>query len=532
MKTILLLFVSIIVFTNTLLSQKLESVISKTEMYEDFDSLLSIVSNANPHLEIYKKTIGIDVINEMRKRRVYIDTISSLTSYYIHVALTLRLIPENHTRLLKGRDVERVGSWYKEHYPNYFESSTFNNYKKIDEGFMAYYGKVEGNFRKIIRSYDIPLSYINGDFYALRPISIISKKTKDTIITINSGDKLLKINGYSVDSFIRCHYDEYTYAFHINKWDNNNKLFYNEQPLKNSYLYGKDVYLEFYDNKTGRKKNVHYIGKDIQRFFKSDNYLGSTNKYKHIKDKVLYFDKILYIKITKMDFDKLSYFKNEILKYKDSAINRVVIDVRDNGGGSDFLWEGILSAISYKTLCRHQRLGIRNWKYLNSFVNSKFDSLAIYHDSILNQDFRLLTDDDECSKIIPDSNSINYSGKIYLLHNGNSFSSATAFVTFALGSNKIVAVGESNGYLGGYGISPFLFQLPYSKIMFVMHSTVHIPVRATNANDYYWNKTELKVSTTPYFESLMYAYSNFDIFTEDFLKNKDLYFKKVLEIKD
>ena len=527
--TILIILLSFITYSNCAYSQKLDSVISKEKMYADFDSLISTVSNANPHLEIYKKTIGIDVIKEMKKRRACIDTINSLTSYYIHLAITLRMIPEGHVRLLKSREINKADNWYKKQYPNYFDTTTIYNYKKIDEGFFAYYGKIEGQKWEVMRSYEIPLTYINGEFYVLRPIEVKNKEN-DEIIKINSGDKLLKINNYTVDSFINCHNDKFTYAAHVNKWDYKNKKFYNEQLLKNNYLFDKDVSLEFYDNNLASTKTVKYIGGNILKNYKSNNTLGSYNSFKPKQDKVLYFDSTLYVKITAMNLDRLKYLQDEIIKYKDSIISKVIIDVRNNGGGSDYFWEGILSSISDTKLCRHQRLGIRNWSKLNTMINSNVDSLQPFYDTLLNEDFKLLADDNECHEIIPDSNSINYSGKIYLLHNRNSFSSATAFVTFALGSDKIIAVGESNGYLGGYGTNPFLFQLPYSKIMFVMHSTIHIPINANNANDYYWNKTEVEVNTTPYFESLMYEYSEKDIFTETFLKNQDLYFKKVLEI--
>jgi len=524
-------FLTLIVLSSciNIYSQSYDQVISKSEMYSDFDSLIYVIENANPHLGIYKNLLGVDVLDNIKNMKSRIDTVNSLASYYVIVALALRTIPEGHTRMLKYREITKGAEWYINKYPNYFDSISMLRNKLIYMSLYKNYASYEKKKRKERLKYDIPLTYVNGQFYSLMNIHIIDK-TKNTIDTIDAGDRLIMINNSTVNSFIHKYSNCYSYAYNVNKWDNENRLFYNQQLLKNDSLFGKDLTLVFYSNRLKKRKIVHIVkkGSHIIKSYFHRYALGSPDKYSKITHKVMYFDSTLFIKIPAMDYSDTNYYKNEILKYKNKFISKVIIDVRNNGGGSDYLWEYILSLISDTVLCRHQRLGINNWKPLNRFIGKDIDSLPLFFDPILEQKFRLLSKDRHCFKILPDTNSIRYHGSIYLLHNRESFSSATAFVTFALGCERVIDVGENNGYLGGYGADPFLFQLPYSKLMFIMHSTIHIPVDATCYYDYFWNKSEINVSSTPSFETIIYDYSDKDIYTIDFLKKKDIYFIRAI----
>ena len=101
--TFCLLFISFQIF-----SQKIGGVLSKEEMYKEYDYLTDLMQNANPHLQIYKKVMNLDIISEMKELRQDIDTINSLSSYYILLNRVLVLIPEIHTRLLRYKDLLSV----------------------------------------------------------------------------------------------------------------------------------------------------------------------------------------------------------------------------------------------------------------------------------------------------------------------------------------------------------------------------------------------------------------------------------------
>jgi len=85
--------------------------------------------------------------------------------------------------------------------------------------------------------------------------------------------------------------------------------------------------------------------------------------------------------------------------------------------------------------------------------------------------------------------------------------------------------------LGGYGVDPFLVQLPYSKLLFYMHSVINFPYHAKSVTDYFWNNTEVEIQPTLDYLTIMYEYQNLDIYNEDFLKNHDVFFQKVLNLK-
>lgn len=521
-KSNFLIFLCLFTFTSRVFSQKIEGVLSKEEMYKEFDYLTYLMQNANPHLKVYKKVMNLDVISEMKEMRKNIDTINSLFSYYVLLKRSFNLIPEIHTRLLRNKDLTFNSDWYKYKYPQFFESLTFTNYHKIFESIS-----LRGSGSEF-RGLDLPVTIINGDFYNLGKTNVQNKITKDSV-NIEQGWKLVKINYIPIDTFIKYNWKFY---FDKNRWDKVRKRFYNDGILLNQYLIYKPINLEFLDTLSKETYDIEYK-KDITYLhhfnFSLKEQLGAKNKYKAIKNKILYFDKVLYIKIISMDMDSFPYFKTELLKYKNLKIDKVIVDIRDNPGGADAFWMDLLSLLTDKPLCINHKIGITTWDKLGEYTYLKLDNLPVYNDTILNQKFKLI-DDDDCMKIIPDSNSIQFSGKIYLLHNKDTYSAAGSFLTFAMENDKVVAVGENTGYLGGYGVDPFLFQLPYSKLLFYMHSVINIPKNPKSIDDYFWNNTEIEIQPNFNYSTIMDEYKDLDIYFDDFLKNYDVFVMKVLKL--
>ncbi len=195
-----------------------------------------------------------------------------------------------------------------------------------------------------------------------------------------------------------------------------------------------------------------------------------------------------------------------------------------------------MSLLTDEELCQHGTIGIRNTRLFpdTNYFNTPFDSLLLYHDPILDRSYRLVTIDTAgCfGSIKPHKKSLRYKGQIYLLHDRESFSAANSFVTFALSEEKLIAVGEPTGRLGGYGITPSVYQLPITNVSFVMHSSIHIPYNGQSVDDYLWNKTEVPVTSTPEHESFIGFWWAYDIFSKDYLFNQDPFFRKALEQKN
>ena len=531
MKNKLLSFLFLLTFiysSHNLSSQTSNNSLSKEEMYSDFDFFLNLINQSNPHLPIYKGLMHYDVIKEMKKNRKLIKSTHNIGEFYSLLRNTITLLPENHSRFLTHKDVLSENNVYKPVYPNYFDSTTIINYKKVKNAASDFATKDE-NLQLESKRCNIEFCYIDGKFFTLQTIKITSLESNITQ-TIPAMCQLIKINGMSVKEFLRKNISSYTFTFNVNRFDIKHNLKYNDELLMNNVLFNKAIYISLLDsNKNEFKIKIETIDHKNSRIYGNDYKISCQKILKKPENKVLYFDSILYIRMIAMKDS--TFFKREIPIYRGKPIKKVVIDVRNNGGGSDNVWHSTLGLIIDTTFCRHQTMAITNSNTLEKFINTSVENLELYHDKLLNKDYRLIDTENHCFQILPAKNSLNYTGKIYVLHNRYSFSAAMSLVAFALGNSRVVAVGENNGFLGGYGASPFLFQLPFSKFIFVMHSTIHLPVKPKKLEDYFWNKTEIEVKSTPLFESLMYKSRFFDLFSEDFLLNNDIYFRKVLDDK-
>lgn len=67
----------------------------------------------------------------------------------------------------------------------------------------------------------------------------------------------------------------------------------------------------------------------------------------------------------------------------------------------------------------------------------------------------ILTDNAEMETYLPQTTGLGYKGKIYLLQDENIFSSAGAISALAYYTDQIVSIGESSGWMGGWGLPRF-----------------------------------------------------------------------------
>lgn len=525
MKKICYLSLIFIFLSNNLFSQKIDGIITKEEMYKEFDYLADLLKEANPHFPIYKKVMKFDIEKYRKTFRKNIDTITNFNSYYNLIYKYLSLVPELHTRFFSFYEIKDTANWNKKLDYLTIDNYSFSQNQLIDNYFNNFQNE------NLIKSIHLPIIYVNGVHYLTRPIELLNLSTK-TKVLLPQYSKIIKINNQSINQFIKDNL-----SFNNKGWDFE----------KNCYFFDDDIYIKpngkmslfitYYNPKDKKEYKAEVFSQTAKYRFA---YLYDEEEYKNIeidttltiKNKILFFDSILFIKLISMIPD--SVLINDISKYKNKNISKVVIDIRGNRGGSDNVWVQVLSAIIDTNMCRHQTLGVNDSKYTKKILDSfkiNFDSLEYYYDKNLNKKYRVFCHENKCLNIKPTEITLNYKGKIYVLHDRKTYSAAGSLLAFALGNERVVSVGIKSGKLLGYGSSPFVYQLPYSKLFFVMHSTIHIPLNAKKLEDYFWNGPEIEVNSTPFFESFYELNRNFyDIFNEKFLKEHDVYFKKVLEL--
>ena len=77
---------------------------------------------------------------------------------------------------------------------------------------------------------------------------------------------------------------------------------------------------------------------------------------------------ILYIKLPAMDKTLIGFYRKELLKYKGEPIQRVVVDIRNNSGGSDNTWSELLSLLLKQKLVLTPKWAIKNSEIIHRYT--------------------------------------------------------------------------------------------------------------------------------------------------------------------
>ena len=239
-----------------------------------------------------------------------------------------------------------------------------------------------------------------------------------------------------------------------------------------------------------------------------------------------YFDRdsTLYIRIPKMDYGKVEWLENEIASHKGKPLNRVIIDVRDNGGGNDMTWHRVLSAIIDRPLHYSIRQAVKDLSVLGGEYTDPRE-IKVYGDRLT-----AFLDEDSETTLQPSDRTIGYGGTIYIMFDHNIFSSTYALLSACLGSDRLVSVGRPSGFLGGLGGTPWGDILRHSRFSYRYPITLEITdADARNPETYYKDQVEIEV--WPTIEQLRtQTFYDGGQHTEDFLYNHDWVFRRILEL--
>jgi hypothetical protein len=474
--------------------------ITKEQMYQDYDSLINIFKNCNPQLEIRKQVTGCDIVDEIKNLRKEIDTINNTENFIILIYRALMLSQDAHC------NITDKGFYYKRD----LEKS---NYIKLDKRTCG----LNLNYVSLINKRVISLMkliYIAGQYYTIYPITMYQKN--DSIV-IPAGSEITKINNISLNDYVYIYKDIQDDI----RWDFNKKCFY-ANSIQRYYNYEITSIEYLYKNEKIKKDNIdHY-----KQYAKPWDFWAFYNARC-----VTFFknDSLLYVRCPLMNDN--NFYKKELTKMKGYPIKKVIIDIRENYGGGDSTWMCILRGIIDKP--------IENKIIYLSKINNKVENYILYdNDDECNKstifpkwdslyEYNVAGEDIEILK--PYDSSLQYSGNIYVLQDEGIYSAAGSLTAMGQYCNNIITVGMKNERLGGRGISPMIFKLPNSKLTLLMT----ILIDNTNsiiAEDVYHYKVKIPI-TMP-----IEYYVNRDNFTgniysEDYLFNHDMLFKKILEQK-
>lgn len=502
----LYLFIPCLILLNLFITQvqAQESIATKfpelttAEMLADFDQFVDMVKEFSPQTPVRKAVTGIDPLAELKKMRPRIRKIKSTKEFAGLIESAITVLQDGHSSLL----------WPRGYSSDDLEE--LNISEAAIELFPAYYELRTSTANR--KKFNLKLKYIKGEYYSIAPF-------QHEGVSYKAGLRLAKINGRRAQAFIS---KLYPYLRRM-RWDYKHRRYYSENFYRSLNLTSdQSLKLKFVDQDKKVTTGIFKLDEAIR-------YEDDVENTEYQAEKVEYFaaEKVLYVRIPKMNMDYIDFYPTEIRsKAAGKPLDKVIIDIRNNPGGADNVWVKVLASIIHKPIDFELLLlalsseGMKkqypedspNWKsYQVSFLNN-------YQYSVFASGPR---------QIEPDSNSLHFDGKVYILLNEGIYSSAGAMAAIGMLADNIYTVGQNTGWLLGRGINPIVFELAHSKILYRIEPVIDFQ-NVNNAEDVYHDKVEIPVALS-IDEYLKRIYYKGDLYDKAFLLQHDPVFMRAFK---
>lgn len=465
--------------------------LSLQQMYHDYDVLVKTLLEISPQYEFRKKITGTDIHVFYRENRKKIKSIKSHEAFYRLIRTLITANQDSHTSVLRA---------------DYMPPAMFKQFGVSDsaisnlKGYTYFYNNINNG-----NHLNFQFRYINGKYYNVVPFTYRGKYYK-------SGLEITSCNGLPIKQYVNS-----LYPYLVMKWDFVHHTYFADAFFKSFNLSSTDhLTLNFKGDATPR------------RFMVGDSVI-LANKAVAVAPKIKKFiwfadQKILYIRMPAMEIADTDYYANEILKYRDYKINKIVIDIRDNGGGSDYVWRRLVSnLITEPIIYNVVTLANRNDRVIK-LLKGQFDVKSTIKVPFLNN-LEFYADNTQTDTIPMSKSSIKFNGKVFILQNKNNYSSAGAFLAIGNRVKSFYTLGEPTGTQLGLGVNPLINELPESGIVYRVEPIIEYSGVKT-PDDIFHNKVKIPVILT--LQNVQDMIQATDRYSESFLLNKDPLFRKVL----
>lgn len=281
-----------------------------------------------------------------------------------------------------------------------------------------------------------------------------------------------------------------------------------EKAIKSGYKFNwsEQRTLDILQNKAFLKKNNINL-KNIKKSGSKDNNLASKhNEYSNqIITKDIKEGSIGYVYIKSFSGEPMEKDKEIIYQYLESIknYNALVIDIRDNEGGTDLYWRHLLVSklIKNKVVSTNYSF-LKGGQVAESYLKYTYgtnmkgvesvDETLISKFPNINKDvlenFKYYTKN---VNVVEPKDSINFNGRVYLLVNHKVYSSSESFASFCKATKFATIIGEKTGG-DGLGITPAMDVLPNSGILFCYPIVMGVDFQG-RCNDEYKTQPDINI---------------------------------------
>ncbi|PIP55338.1 MAG: hypothetical protein COX07_00465 [Bacteroidetes bacterium CG23_combo_of_CG06-09_8_20_14_all_32_9] len=479
------------------------SLLTQEQMHEDFSYLLKIIEEVNPEIEPLSKLTDFDIIQNIKKYEKIIDTLHSNADFINKVIIPSLILCRNlHIDLIYPDYANSMLNVLKDYDPKLAEKSLKyidNNAFIISKSMfrLANYPKNYYLFRGF--------AYIDGNYYTRYPFKYQKKKY---VI----GQKIKSINGLTPDSII----SKYSiYELNSLKWDIEKQKFYSGCFFAVDSLRNIPLVLNI---ETPEGKEIIVNTSDQSLKCKYFQIIINKNKVKYFHK-----NKILYVRLASMNYKTNKIPRKIIKKARNKNTEKVIIDIRSNDGGTDLCWMNVLKTIIDKPMNTKNIMVAKNNSIVRDCLNDSTGKVLEVPFLSDKEYFSLYHDADT---LTPSENNIHYKGQIYVIQDAGIYSSAMAFADYAYHCDRFVTVGVPIGYIGGVGATPFMFMLPYSKLIFQMIMTLSITNAQKREDLFLPVKVPVKLNIKDYYYAVTFWKGQ--RLSKHFLRKEDPYFKAII----
>lgn len=468
------------------------SVLTLADFRADFDQAIGFLDAFSVHKDLNARRLSIDYPARFADLRAHLGEGTNLCGFVRVLARALNLVQDLHVGTMPLGYLREYGKLQ-------------SRYNIADDEDYAGVAAVEAACPITPPSLDLPLAFIDGAYVFYADVTVGGSR-------IPRGTTILSYDGIPIARHIREHLDEVYPVRMTPRGEPYSTRFYRtgQGAFRLGLSDGQVVTMDRADTVHWEVPRTHEIS-----FFSQP---GAA---------VRYFDRerILYIGIPMMDeslVDGINATVDSLVR-RGVPIDKVAIDVRGNGGGSDLTWRRVLAHLVGRELSMALDLRMKDTRLARARYRQEPARTAtpvallggtpywVHNDNVLS--------------FGPDSTSIGFSGPIYVLRDAYIYSSAANLADFASRDPQLITVGETSDIVGGAQIEPLFFKLDRTGIVFRVEPVLDFAGVET-FDDFAHNHVEASV---PMGIEDLFRRSTFagDVFGPEFLRQHDPLFRYV-----